>query len=183
MTLERCYVIGHSNLMTLQPLQVHEGYCEEIYLDKLKKLTFGIGHLIKETDPENGVACGTIVTTERVLSVFEADATSHVAECYRLYPEFDCQPDFVQLIIGDMMFNLGYGTPNKPGDKEGLSDFGKMKAAVLAKDYDRAADEMVNSDWYGQTGRRARKLVSMMRAMSAEHGYKETDINTSLCEC
>ena len=48
------------------------------------KLTFGIGHLIKESDPEHGQACGTDVTPERVISVFDADATSHVAEVYRV---------------------------------------------------------------------------------------------------
>ena len=86
-----------------------------------------------------------------------------------------------------MMFNMGYGTPKK----QGLKDFVNMKKAVLAEDYDRAADEMqytaqgsgVLSKWYTQTGNRAKKLVGMMRARSTEHGYDESDINTTLCKC
>ena len=151
---------------------MHEGHCENIYKDSEGYLTFGIGHKIVTSDPEYGQACGTPVDPARVLSVFNADANSHVAEVYRLYPEFDCEPDFVQLVVGDMMFNMGYTR---------LSGFVNMKAAVLNKDYELAADEMVNSVWYGQTGRRAIKLVSMMRSKSAAHGYTEADINTSDC--
>ena len=144
------------------------------------KLTFGIGHLIKTSDPEHGQDCGTEVTPERVLSVFNADATSHVEEAQRLYPNFDCLPDFVQLIVGDMMFNLGY---------TGLSAFVSMKRCVLEGDYDCAADEIrytssgsgVLSDYCRQTGRRCDKMVSMMRSQSTEHGYTEADINTSQC--
>ena len=136
---------------------MHEGYCEKIYKDSVGKLTFGIGHLIKTSDPEHGQACGTIVTPERVLSVFDADATSHVEEAQRLYPNFDCLPDFVQLIVGDMMFNLGYTR---------LSAFVSMKRCVLEGDYGCAADEIrytssgsgVLSDYCRQTGRRCDKM-------------------------
>ena len=91
---------------------------------------------------------------------------------YRLYPDFDFQPDFVQSIVGDMMFNLGYA---------GLAEFENMKACVDAGDYDCAADEMEDSTWCRQVGRRCDKLTSMMRAQSAEHGYTEADINTTSC--
>ena len=146
----------------------------------MNKLTFGIGHLIKTGDREHGQACRTPVDASRVLSVFNADATKHVGECYKLYPDFESLPDFVQLVVGDMMFNMGYGR---------LSGFRNMKNAVLAGDYDRAADEMqftsqgsgVESQWYQQTGRRGRTLVRMMRQRSTEHGYTEADINTTDC--
>ena len=71
-----------------------------------------------------------------------------------------------------------------------LSGFANMKRCVLAEDYDCAADEMrytssgsgVLSDYCRQTGRRCDKLVSMMRSESTEHGYQESDINTSQCD-
>ena len=68
-----------------------------------------------------------------------------------------------------MMFNLGYA---------GLAEFENMKACVDAGDYDCAADEMEDSAWCGQVGRRCDKLTSMMRSQSAEHGYTEADIIT-----
>jgi GH24 family phage-related lysozyme (muramidase) len=63
--------------------QVHEGYCEEIYKDTLGLLTFGIGHLVKEADPEYGKPCGTAVTAARLDAVFKEDVDKHVIEAIR----------------------------------------------------------------------------------------------------
>ena len=38
-----------------------------------------------------------------------------------------------------------------------------MKRGVDARDWDSAADEMVDSRWYRQVGRRAERLVDRMR--------------------
>ena len=38
-----------------------------------------------------------------------------------------------------------------------------MKAAVEESDWERAADEMVDSNWYKQVGDRAKDLVARMR--------------------
>ena len=151
---------------------MHEGYCEQIYRDSEGYLTFGIGHLITSSDPEYGEPCGTAVSESRVLSAFDSDVAGFEDSYYDLYPDFDDQPDFVQSVVGDMMFNLGLG---------GLSDFVGMKACVDAKDYQCAADEMIDSAWCGQVGRRCDKLSSMMRNEDYHHGYTESDINTSSC--
>ena len=50
-------------------------------------------------------------------------------------------------VINDMSYNLGL---NK------LSEFKRMKAAIIAKDYIGAAKEMKNSKWYGQVGNRSK---------------------------
>ena len=91
---------------------------------------------------------------------------------YVLYPDFDDQPDFVQSVVGDMMFNLGYS---------GLAAFENMKACVDSGDYDCAADEMEDSTWCEQVGLRCDKLTSMMREQSPEHGYTEDDISSISC--
>ena len=88
-------------------------------------MTFGIGHKIISTDPEDNKPCGTTVTTTRVIEAFDEDTQKHVKEdCYKLYDDFDCQPDFVQHVVGDMMFNIGLNNFTK---------FVNMKAAVLDK--------------------------------------------------
>ena len=176
--------------MNFTPTKVHEGFCETIYEDSLGHLTFGIGHLIKPSDPEYGKPCGTNVSSvgpfksnpQRILSAFDADMAGVEADVYKLYPDFDCQPDFVQTVVGDMMFNMGYA---------GLSEFGNMKQCILDKDYDCAANEIrytksgsgVLSDYCKQTRRRCDRLESMMRSQSADHGYAEADINKYLCTC
>ena len=40
-------------------LEIDEGVVYEIYRDHLGYPTFGIGHLIREEDPENGQPVGT----------------------------------------------------------------------------------------------------------------------------
>jgi lysozyme len=60
----------------------------------------------------------------------------------------------VQLIIANMMFNLGYPR---------LSKFKGMKAGVDAERWSDAADEMVDSQWYRQVTNRAERLVERMR--------------------
>ena len=41
-----------------------------------------------------------------------------------------------------------------------------MKAGVASRDWDRAADEMVDSSWYNQVTNRADRLVVRMRALA-----------------
>ena len=42
-------------------LKVDEGVVNEIYLDHLGYATFGVGHLVLESDPEHGQDVGTPV--------------------------------------------------------------------------------------------------------------------------
>ena len=55
------------------------------------------------------------------------------------------------------MFNLGYPR---------LSKFKGMKAGVDDADWNRAADEMVDSRWYEQVPNRAKRLVERMRKIA-----------------
>ncbi len=134
-----------------------EGCKFEIYLDHLGLPTFGIGHLVVEGDPEHGQPVGTPVDEERVHQVFDSDITSTLDECKVLYPDFDDLPEEAQLIIANMMFNMG---------RPRLSKFKGMKAGVDARDWNRAADEMVDSRWYNQVTNRAERLVKRMRSLS-----------------
>ena len=135
-------------------LEYDEGCKYEIYLDHLGLPTFGIGHLVTKDDPENGQEVGTAVTEERVIEVFEKDVQVTIDECKKLYDDWINLPDEVQLIIANMMFNMG-------GPR--LSQFKGMKAGVDERDWNRAADEMVDSKWYRQVTNRADRLVTRMR--------------------
>lgn len=140
-----------------EELAEDEGCKYEIYLDHLGLATFGIGHLITKDDPEYGKDVGTVIEQGRVRSAFNLDITVTIEDCHRLYKNFDELPEEVQLIIANMMFNLGYPR---------LSKFKGMKAGVDAKSWSSAADEMVDSRWYTQVPNRARRLVDRMRQVS-----------------
>ena len=136
-----------------------EGCKYEIYLDHLGLPTMGIGHLITENDPEYGKPVGTVVEQERVQAAFDLDIAVTVNDCHRLYKDFDDLPEEAQRVIANMMFNLGYPR---------LSKFVGMKAGVDARDWNEAADQMVDSKWYTQVPNRARRLVARMRALAEE---------------
>ena len=137
-----------------EEIEVDEGVVEEIYLDHLGYPTFGIGHLVTENDPEYGQEVGTSISTERCRSAFDVDVEQVIADCQILYPDLDNLPEEVQRIIANMMFNMG---------RPRLSKFANMKAAVDEGDWNRAADEMMDSRWYNQVTNRAERLVERMR--------------------
>ena len=141
-----------------EQLKIDEGCVYEIYLDHLGYPTFGIGHLVIESDPENGQAVGTPVSDDRVDAAFDADVKVVLSECKVLYPDFDDLPEEAQQIIANMMFNLG---------RPRLSKFVGMKRGVDTKDWNTAADEMVDSRWYRQVGARAERLVNRMREIES----------------
>ena len=146
------------NLDTLRKqLEIDEGIKHDIYLDHLGLPTLGIGHLITSDDPESGQAVGTPISDERVQSAFETDVVSVIEDCNKLYDDFDELPEEAQQIIANMMFNMG---------RTRLSKFRGMKRGVDARDWNAAADEMVDSRWYRQVTNRADRLVQRMRAIA-----------------
>ena len=140
-----------------EQLKIDEGCIYEIYNDHLGYPTFGIGHLVTESDPENGKTLGTAVSEDRVTEAFKSDVQSVLSDCDILYPDFSSLPEEAQQVIANMMFNMG---------RPRLSKFAGMKRGVDARDWDAAADEMVDSNWYRQVTNRADRLVERMRAVS-----------------
>ena len=137
-------------------LERDEGVKYEVYLDHLGYPTFGIGHLITDDDPECGASVGTKVDSDRVQEAFETDVEYVLSDCERLYVQFEHLPEEVQLIVANMMFNMGYTR---------LSKFKGMKRGVDSRNWEAAADEMVDSKWYDQVTRRADRLVVRMRSV------------------
>ena len=68
-------------------LKIDEGVVYEIYEDHLGYATFGVGHLVLESDPEHGQPVGTPVSEERVRECFEKDLDTAISECTVLYGE------------------------------------------------------------------------------------------------
>ena len=137
-----------------EELEIDEGCKYEIYLDHLGYPTFGIGHLVVEHDAEYGWEVGTSIVTVRVHETFEQDIKTVLSDCNNLYKDFEDLPEEAQRVIANMMFNMGLTR---------LSNFKNMKLSVDARNWDVAADEMVDSKWYYQVPNRAERLVERMR--------------------
>ena len=138
-------------------LENDEGVKYEIYLDHLGYKTHGIGHLCRETEPEFNMDVGDPVSAGRVQECFEQDLESVLYDCEKLYPNFFGLDEEVQLIIANMMFNLGYPR---------MSKFKKMKQAVDDEQWEEAAAQMRDSLWYNQVRNRAERLAVRMELLA-----------------
>lgn len=132
----------------------HEGYVSEIYLCSEGYPTFGIGHMVTEEDMEHTWPVGTPVTDERILEVFKKDCEIAYTDACTLVLNFAGQAPDAQRVLVNMAFNLG---------RNRLSKFKNMLKYVNEGNYLMAANEMINSKWYGQVGRRSAELVDMMK--------------------
>ena len=140
-----------------EQLEIDEGVKYEVYNDHLGYATFGVGHLVLESDPEFGDPIGAPVSESRVIEAFEQDCENVLRDCNILYEDFGDLPEEAQQVIANMMFNMG---------RPRLSKFKGMKRGVDSRDWNAAADEMVDSAWYRQVTNRADRLVERIRALS-----------------
>jgi len=138
-----------------QQLKIDEGVEYEVYLDHLGYPTLGVGHLIKEGEPEHGADVGTKVSEERVFELFEQDLDLAISECVALYGVdiWEGYPGEVQEILVNMMFNMG---------RTRLSKFRKMNAHLECGEWSSAAVEGRDSLWYRQVTNRAERLMSRL---------------------
>jgi lysozyme len=125
-------------------IRKHEGYRQRLYTDSVGKQTIGIGHNIDDLG----------LHPEVIDLQFNYDIDDAVEDCYRLMSNFDDLPEDKQIVLVDMMFNLGLVR---------LSGFVKMLQAISDQSWERAANEMEDSLWAKQVGTRATTLIEMMR--------------------
>lgn len=152
-----------------EELAEDEGCKYLIYLDHLALPTFGIGHLIKEEDPEYGQPVGTEISEERVRKAFNLDIAVTIEDCHRLcsnvgvdFNELDLKYPDAALVLCNMTFNLGYPR---------FSKFQRMWGAVAEAMEDpkmwlQVAIEAEDSRWYTQVPNRAKRLVDRMKALA-----------------
>jgi len=136
-----------------ETLIIDEGQVDEIYKDHLGYPTFGIGHLVLESDPEFGQDVGTPVPEERTIECFEQDVQSVLTDCKKLHDGWDGYPQEVKQVIANMMFNMGLTR---------LSKFNKHNAALQCGDWSEAAVEGRDSRWYKQVTNRAERLMERL---------------------
>ena len=139
-----------------QQLKRHEGEVLKIYKDSLGYKTLGIGHLCQPQDPEYNYEVGTEVSQEVVDKYFEIDFDKHYKETISVYGSqeyFDELPEDIQHVLVNMCFNLGANR---------FAQFKNMLKACKENDWQRMADEMEDSRWYYQVGRRSKELQQMV---------------------
>lgn len=124
-------------------LKRDEGFKGKAYQCTAGRLTVGYGHNIQDNPIPEHIAS----------KLLDHDIGVAIRGCELLDWFYNLSPVRKRVII-NMMFNIGKGR---------LLGFKKMIAAIKASDWDEAANQMQDSNWYNQVGFRAVRLVSMMR--------------------
>jgi lysozyme len=138
------------NLQTIKDrIKKHEGYRDTIYTDSLGYNTIGYGHLVVE----DGFIPGVQYSKKELEEVFEKDFAIAIQGANKLVGDYDLNDDAFGVVI-EMCFQLGLPR---------VSKFIKFLDALKNKDYERAADEMLDSAWHRQTPGRCQELSNIIR--------------------
>jgi lysozyme len=141
-----------------EQLKHDEGCKYEIYKDQFGYLTFGIGHLVTQNDPEWGQAVDTPVTEERVNEAFNNDVQKTISETKILFPNLESMPEDAQQVLVNMCYNMG---------RPRLSQFHHFISYINQANYEQASFEMLDSAWAKQVPNRANRLSLLLRNILA----------------
>lgn len=122
----------------------HEGLKLKPYRDTVGKLSIGIGRNLDDVG----------ISREEAFVLLDNDVARAVAESRRRLAWFDQLDAVRQMVVIDMVFNLGI---------VGFCKFERMIAALEQGDWQLAAVHMLDSKWSEQVGGRATELAQMMR--------------------
>lgn len=95
------------------------------------------------------------ITPEMADHLLTISIDAATENCRGIYPGFDGFTEARRFALIDFVFNVGAGTAMK---------FKKMRTAIEAGDWDRAADELYFSRWREQVGLgRSGEIIGMVR--------------------
>ena len=122
----------------------HEGLCLKPYRCSAGKLTIGIGRNLDDVG----------LSQNEAFYLLENDLKACENLCRDTFSWFETLNLIRQGVVIEMVFNLGIN---------GFLGFKRMIKALIIRDYGGASDEMLNSRWAEQVGRRATVLSTLMR--------------------
>lgn len=131
----------------IEMIKEHEGVVKHAYQDSRGYWTIGVGRLIDE-NLGGGLSDGEI-------DYLLANDVKRCREEAEQYPWFEGMNEPRQAVILSMLFNLG--RPN-------FDKFKNMQAALENGDFLTASNEMLDSRWAKQVGRRAIEMSEMMES-------------------
>ncbi len=120
-----------------------EGECASLYKDTTDNWTIGIGHNLSA----KGISKGVLEL------MFAEDVKDAQATLTKLVPHWWTFDEARQNALVELAFNMGGK----------LAGFAHMLMAVNSGAWDRAADELQDSLWFRQVGRRGPRLVRTLR--------------------
>ena len=121
----------------------HEGMRRKPYRCTAGKLTIGVGRNLDDRG----------ISPDEAMYMLANDIRDSRRELSAAFPWFDKLDEVRQAVLIDMCVNLGLSR---------LQGFRNTLALIGVGKYEAAAQEMLNSKWAEQVGRRAQRLSRMM---------------------
>ena len=143
----------------LDSFKHHEGFVEHVYDDSLGIPTIGYGFAIKDLVLEEDLCDEILLRKLRILG----------KSVMGKFPFFDSLPSDCKTVLMEMCYQLGV---------TGVSKFKKALKAMEDGDWEKAADEMLDSKWAKQTPNRAKEMSNIIRSLHEEESSKKGDSNT-----
>ena len=146
-------------------IALNEGVKPKVYKDSKGHRTIGVGFnledagnrkiLKKEGIDINEIFKGKELNDNEIKTQYNYSLTQAFNDAQKFDKGFAKRPEKVKKAIVDMSFNLGLTRLNK---------FKKKREGLEVDDYSKAADEMVDSEWYKDVKSRGPRTVNLMRS-------------------
>tara|TARA_R100000278_G_C5473060_1_gene165200 strand:- start:1891 stop:2295 length:405 start_codon:yes stop_codon:yes gene_type:complete len=130
----------------IDSIKKHEGYRATVYKCTQDYDTIGYGFAIKDLKLSKKV-CDLIL--QENLDILIPRIKDKIAW-------YDNAPEDLQMVLVNMVYQIGLS---------GVLKFRKTLAAMQVQDWDKAADEMLDSLWARQTSTRANELADIVRSL------------------
>lgn len=137
----------------------HEGLSLMPYRCSEGKLTIGVGRNLEDNPPtyEELRALGDYmhgITENAAKMLLRNDITRTYAALKHLVKGFEDLDEERQYALLDMCFQLGVA---------GFKKFKRLRKAIANKDFNKAAEECLNSKYAEQTPQRARRIAHLLK--------------------
>jgi GH24 family phage-related lysozyme (muramidase) len=130
-----------------------EGRKNQVYNDSEGIATIGIGFNLEQPGAKEiieslflnyeDVLDGLVLTDDEIDTLFEHSLSVVVEDAQELFPSYPQYPEGVQVVIYDLLFNLGLPRFIK---------FANTIASIRAQDWTAAASNLKDSMWFKQVG-------------------------------
>ncbi|MGA7463366.1 MAG: glycoside hydrolase family protein [Candidatus Korobacteraceae bacterium] len=141
-----------------------EGRRNKTYIDTMGHPTVGVGFNLDANGAQAAITAlgldyaqvraGTqLLTDPQIDTLLQQGINQVVSVATTPIPAFNSLPSNQQIVIVDMIFNLGLA---------GFSKFVQTIKAINAQDWQTASQQMQQSAWFSQVGNRAKADVDMM---------------------
>lgn len=112
---------------------------------------------------------GVKLSEDQIRDLYNFNMSNAYEDAKIFDPKLDSRPHHVRVAILDLAFNLGrlklLGGIDADGKK--VVGFDNMRAALANDDYEKAAAEMEDSNWFGQVKTRGPRMVNIMKSQDS----------------